>query len=216
MIRELQSALPSAHRLTGIDQKHFQKMIESSISNALRSHLLHETTAVFRDSWESAHKVREQFNSFALQMQEVYLDQWIGMGLQAWHQTQENVWNGVVDGTVPLVRAVEDWVLDFRDIVSEPNHPLSVILSHYRKQTMGGINKNGISIDKQIWGHFNDFVDKMRLDRSQNKKEKPKHLTDLRDAFNRFGQDIEQLVESCELELKEIWLAWHLQFMPEM
>eukprot|EP00571_Detonula_confervacea_P011528 CAMPEP_0172305732 /NCGR_PEP_ID=MMETSP1058-20130122/6971_1 /TAXON_ID=83371 /ORGANISM="Detonula confervacea, Strain CCMP 353" /LENGTH=608 /DNA_ID=CAMNT_0013017429 /DNA_START=160 /DNA_END=1986 /DNA_ORIENTATION=+ len=213
--------LTLAHKQTGIDQKHFQHMMESSISNALRGHLLREATAAFRNSWVSANKAQEQFNHFVLQMQELYLDRWIGMGLQAWHQTQENVWKGVVNGTAPLVRAVEDWVIDFREIVSEPVHPLAVVFSHYRNRTMGGINKHGISIDKQIWGHFNELVvTKVKVNHFKHEKKKPKHLVELRVAFDRFiaksGQEIDLLVKSCELEVKEIWLAWHLQFMPDL
>jgi len=195
-------------------------MMESSISNALRQHLLHEATAAFRNSWAQAHKAQEQLHHFVLKTQELYLDRWIGMGVQAWHQTQANVWDGVVNGTAPLVRAVEDFVCDLKEIVSEPVPPLAVVVSHYWNRTIEGINKHGnISIDKQIiWVHFNELVAK----RHDFKPEKriSKHLGELRKAFDKFitksGQDLELLVKSCELEVKDMWLTWHRQFMPDL
>lgn len=186
-------------------------MLESSISHALRRHLLHEATTALR----KAHRAHEQLQQFVVKTQELYLDRWIDMGVQAWHQTQENVWKGVVNGTVPLVRAVEDWVSDIKEIVAEPVPPLAVVFSHYWNRTIGGINKySGMPIDKQIMSHLNELLTKTN---HRREKKISKHLNDIKDAFDGFmaksGQDLEMFVQSCEMEMKEIWLAWHRQFL---
>eukprot|EP00578_Thalassiosira_sp_NH16_P004823 CAMPEP_0181136414 /NCGR_PEP_ID=MMETSP1071-20121207/33165_1 /TAXON_ID=35127 /ORGANISM="Thalassiosira sp., Strain NH16" /LENGTH=297 /DNA_ID=CAMNT_0023223111 /DNA_START=791 /DNA_END=1684 /DNA_ORIENTATION=+ len=211
--------LTLAHEQTGIDRKHFQSLMESSLSNALRGHLLHEASAAFRKSWVSAHKAQEQIQNFVLQAQELYLDRWLGMGMKAWHQTQENAWQGVVNGTAPLVRAVEDWVIDLKEIVSEPMSPLTVVLSHYWNQTTDGLKKYSKTMDKQMWRHVNELV-AAKMNHFKHEKKISKRLDGLRVTFDSFvaksGQDLEDLVTSCELEAKEMWLAWHRQFMPLM
>lgn len=183
-------------------------MVGSSISVALRRHLLGEATAAFRNSWVSAH---EQLQLLVLQTQELYLDRWIDKVARAWRE-------GVVDGAAPMVRAVEDWLVDIRDIVTEPIPPLAVVLSHHWNRTVDGINKHGISMDRQLWEHFNDMADKVI--NFKREKAMSKHLNDLRVAVDGFivksGQDIELLVKSCELEVKEMWLQWHRQFLPEL
>ncbi|KAL7542270.1 hypothetical protein ACHAXR_011925 [Thalassiosira sp. AJA248-18] len=212
--------LTLAHKQAGIDRKHFQPMMESSISNALRRHLLREATSALHTSWAHAHKAQEQLQHFVLRTQEVYLDRWIGTGVQAWHQTQENVWKGVVNGTAPLVRAMEDWVSDLKEIVSEPVPPLAVVVSHHWNRTLDGIKKYGVtSIDKQIWrSHLHELVAKSN--HFKREKKISKHLGELKDAFDGFiaksGQDMELLIKSCELEAKDIWLQWHRQFLPEL
>ena len=126
---------------------------------------------------------------------------------QAWHQTHANVWKGVVNGTAPLVRAVEDLVCDLKEIVSEPVPPLLVVVSHYWNQTMDEIshsltmeqiNKYGnVSIDKQIWTHMNELV------ANCFGVKRKRIFGDLRDAFDRFitksDQDLKLLVESSNM-----------------
>ena len=207
-------------------------MMESSIATALRGHLLREATTAIRNSWAHAHKAKEQLQQFVLETQEVYLDRWIGNAINAWHQTQENVWRGMVNhGTVvaPLVRAVDDWISDIKEIVTEPGvPPLAVVASHYWNQTMEGINKytpdkRFLDIDKQhLLSHLNQLlvIKSNNVKHRREKKKKSKHLGDLQDAFDRFmaksGPDLELFVQSCELEVKELWLAWHRQFLPEL
>ena len=137
----------------------------------------------------------------------IELGSMVGMWGQAWHQTQANVWKGVVNGTAPLVRAVEDFVCDLKEIVSEPVPPLLVVVSHYWNQTidkishsttMEQINKYGnVSIDKQIWTHMNELV----ANCFGVKRERI--FGDLRDAFDRFitksDQDLKLLVESSNM-----------------
>mmetsp|Transcript_12059 Transcript_12059/g.25928 ORF Transcript_12059/g.25928 Transcript_12059/m.25928 type:complete len:691 (-) Transcript_12059:1334-3406(-) len=215
------TSLTVAHERTGgIDQKDFQPMMESSLSDALRQYVLDEAAAAFRNSWAQAHKAQEQLqNFFMLQTQELYLEKWIGMGAQAWHETQLNVWNRVVNGTAPLVAAVEDIVRDLKGIVSEPVAPLAVIASHHWNRTMEGFNKHGIWFDtQQIWGRYSELVSRRNDFKHENIISK--NLNELKYAFDEFvaksSQDLELLVESCELEVKDMWLAWHRQFMPEL
>ena len=86
-----------AHEKTGIDRKHFQPMMELSLSIALRKHLIREATAAFHKSWTSAHKAQEHLNNFIQELYlDKYLDKWIGTSVKAWHQTQENIWRGVL------------------------------------------------------------------------------------------------------------------------
>ena len=83
---------------------------------------------------------------------------------------------------------------------------------------MDGLNKHGISIDRQLWGRIDDLADKV----INFKREKAisNHLNDLKVAVDGFiaksAQEIAMLVRSCELELKEMWLEWHRQFLPEL
>mmetsp|Transcript_10857 Transcript_10857/g.20169 ORF Transcript_10857/g.20169 Transcript_10857/m.20169 type:complete len:693 (+) Transcript_10857:132-2210(+) len=207
-------------RTGGIDQKDFQPMMESSLSDALRQYVLGEAVATFRSSWAQAHKAQEQLqNFFIVQTQELYLEKWIGMGAQAWHETQLNVWNRVVNGTAPLVTAVKDIVRDLKGIVSEPVAPLAVVASHHWNRTVEGFNKHGIWFDTQhMLDHYNELVSRRNDFKHENKISK--HLSELKYAFDEFvaksSQDLELLVESCELEVKDMWLAWHRQFMPEL
>lgn len=117
-----------------------------------------------------------------------------------------------------MVNAVEDWLVDIRDIISEPIPPVAVIVSHHWNRTVDGLNKHGISIDRQLWGRIDDLADKV----INFKREKAisNHLNDLKVAVDGFiaksALEIAMLVRSCELELKEMWLEWHRQFLPEL
>ena len=117
-----------------------------------------------------------------------------------------------------MVNVVEDWLVDIRDIISEPIPPLAVIVSHHWNRTVDGLNKHVVSIDRKQWGHINELADKV----INFKREKAisNHLNDLKVAVDGFiaksGQEIAMLVRSCELELKEMWLEWHRQFLPEL
>ena len=186
-------------------------MMESSISDAFRQHLLREAQAAFRNSWISAHKAQDQLQQLVIRTQELYLEKWFEMGANAWKQVIEH-------GTVPILRAIDDWASDLREIVSEPVPPLIVVLSHYWNRTMDGISRHGIAIDKQVWGHLNELV--TNVNHFHYEKRLSKHLSDLKETVEGFivksGQDIETLVKNCELEVKDMWLAWHRQFMPEL
>ena len=118
-----------------------------------------------------------------LQAQEIYLDRWIGVGVSALHKTQENVWRGVVDGTAPLMKAIEECVLDLKEIALEPIPPLAVIVSHHWNRTMHSLHQHSSLIDKQIWSHLNTWLtSKVKLDRRGSK-----HLMDeIRAKFDSF------------------------------
>ncbi len=186
-------------------------MLESSISDAFRLHLLHEAQAAFHNSRTSAHKAQEQLQQLVVHTHQMYLDKWFQMGVHAWGQIVEH-------GAAPILRVLDDWASDLREIVSEPVSPLVVVLSHYWNRTMDGINRHGITIDKQVWGHINDMLDS--VNHFHHEKIFSKHLSQLREAVEGFvsksGQDIELLVKSCELEVKDLWMSWHRQFMPEL
>ena len=201
----------TAHRNTGIDRKHFQKKVELSLSEAFRRHLLHEAQSAIRNSWISAHKAQEQLQQLVIQTQELYMDRWLNMGGNAWRQVIEH-------GAGPILKAVDDWVSDLREIVTEPVPPLMVVLSHHWNRTMDGINKHGIAIDKQVWGHLSDMV--TNVNEFHHEKRLSKHLIDLKEAFDGFiaksGREMESLIKSCELEVRDMWLSWHRQFLPEL
>lgn len=194
-------------------------MVESSISAALRRHVLDEAAAVFRGGLDRAHEAQERLQRVANMTQELYLDKWIGTGARAWQQSRRNVWNGVIDGTAPLARAVEDVLSDLRDIVSGPVTPLAVVVSHHWNRTMEVFDKRSSSFDRSmVRGCFDKWVAK--TNDFKHKHGISRHFAELRDAFENFvsksGQDLESLVESCELEVKDMWLDWHRQFMPEL
>ena len=190
--------LTSTHKRTGIDRKDLQPMLEACISDALRKHLVREAIAAFQNSWSHAHK-------FVAKTQQLYIDRWIAMGTQAWHQTQQNIWQGAVNSTAPLVRAVEDWVDDLKEILSEPGPPLAVVVSHYWNRTIEGMHKHGVAIkDKKVWGHLNEMITKSNVKRDNRIV---KQLVELRGAFDNFGNELELLFQSCEMEVKEIWLV---------
>mmetsp|Transcript_57004 Transcript_57004/g.121036 ORF Transcript_57004/g.121036 Transcript_57004/m.121036 type:complete len:141 (-) Transcript_57004:1354-1776(-) len=122
---------------------------------------VHEITSAFRNSLDQAHKAQKQLQHLAVKAQELYLDRWLGMGVQAWHQTQANVWKGVVDGAVaPLLKAAEDFVCDLKEIVSEPVPPVVVVTSRFWNRTVQEINRHAnVSIDKKQ-DHFHEFASK--------------------------------------------------------
>ena len=169
-------------------------MVETSISVALRRHLSQEAKAAIRDSWVAAHRAHEHLQSLILHAQGLYVDKWMEMAARAWRQ-------GVVDGAAPVVRAVEDWLVDIQGIVREPIHPLTIVLSHHWNRTVDAMDKHGMSIDRKLWGHLNRMAD-----RAINGQAILKHLNDLREAVDVFiaksGQEVEHLV-------KEMWLGWH-------
>jgi hypothetical protein len=91
-------------------------------------------------------------------------------------------------------------------------------VSHHWNRTVNGLNKHGIFIDRQLWGRIDDLADKVI--NSKREKAISNHLNDLKVAVDGFiaksAQEIAMLVRSCELELKEMRLEWHRQFLPEL
>jgi hypothetical protein len=129
------------------------------------------------------------------------------MGAQAWKK-------GVFDGKLaPMIRAVEDWLGDIRDIAAEPITPLTVILSRHWNTTLVCILKHIISIDEQLWSYVQNLTDRVRWCNRIAKL--PNHLHVFREAIDRFiaksGKDVELLMKSCEMEVK-MWLDWHRLF----
>ena len=140
--------------------KYFQPLMIESIIHALQQHLLKEALIAFQNSWDTATRAHEQVQQLVLQTQHLYLERWIGMGAQAWKK-------GVFDGKLaPMIRAVEDWLGDIRDIAAEPITPLTVILSRHWNTTLVCILKHSISIDEQLWSYVQNLTDRL----SNNKR----------------------------------------------
>lgn len=188
--------------------KHFQPLMGESIIHALQQHLLQETTIAFRNSWNTANRAHEQVQQLVLQTQHLYLERWISMGVQAWKK-------GVVDGKLaPMIRAVEDWLGDIRDIAAGPITPLTVILSHHWNTTLVRILKHSISIDEQLRSYVQNLTH--RVMSFKQDKASSNQLQFFGEAIDRFivkfSKDIELLMKSCEMEVKDMWLDWHRLF----
>jgi hypothetical protein len=187
--------------------KYFQPLVVDSIIYALQQHLLQEAIIAFRNSWDTATRAHEQVQQLVLQTQHLYLERWIGMGAQAWKK-------GVVDGKLaPMIRAVEDWLGDIRDIAAEPVTPLTVILSRHWNTTLVCILKHSISIDEQLWSYVQNLTDRVMSFKQEKASSNQLHV--FREAIDRFiaksGKDVELLMKSYEMEVK-VWLDWHRLF----
>ena len=200
----------TAHERDGIDMKHFHPLMVESIIHALQQHLIQEAIIAFRNSWDTANRAHEQVQQLILQAQQLYLERWIDMGVQAWKK-------GVVDGKLaPMIRAVEDWLGDIRDIAAEPITPLTVILSRHWNTTLVGILKHSISIDEQLQSYMHNLSDRVM---SFKQEASSNQLHVFREAIDRFivksSKDIELLMKSFKMEVKDMWLDWHRLFHLE-
>lgn len=187
--------------------KYFQPLMVESIIHALQQHLLQEALIAFQNSWDTATRAHEQVQQLVLQTQHLYLERWIGMGAQAWKK-------GVFDGKLaPMIRAVEDWLGDIRDIAAEPITPLTVILSRHWNTTLVCILKHSISIDEQLWSYVQNLTDRVMSFKQQKASSNQLHV--FREAIDRFiaksGKEVELLMKSYEKEVKA-WLDWHRLF----
>ncbi|KAL3784974.1 hypothetical protein HJC23_011175 [Cyclotella cryptica] len=208
--------LTTAYQPDGIDRYHFQRLVESEFANAFRRHLFSEAEEALRHSWtmasefsdllkEQGNKVHDGLQNLVHKTQQMYVDRWIELGVQVLHETGQNLWQGWVNNTAPLTHAFETWMQDMRTIISDPtNSPLKIVMIHHWHKIFGVFNKQDAVVDKVNWT-----------------------LRDLKYAFNdikstihrvvaKSKDDIDQLVTSCEGEIKEMWLSWHLQFLPDL
>lgn len=198
----------TARERDGVDMKHFHPLMVESIIHALQQHLIQEAIIAFRNSWDTANRAHEQVQQLILQAQQLYLERWIDMGVQAWKK-------GVVDGKLaPMIRAVEDWLGDIRDIAAEPITPLTVILSRHWNTTLVGILKHSISIDEQLQSYMHNLSDRIMSFKQEKASSNQLHV--FREAIDRFivksSKDIELLMKSFEMEVKDMWLDWHRLF----
>lgn len=94
-----------------------------------------------------------------------------------------------------------------------------MVMSHHLNRTLKGINKHAQKIDQEVGVLINDFVLAVK-DKREKRVTSSKHFQHTRQKMENFvaksGDEIEMLVKSCELEIKEMWSTWHRQFMPDL
>lgn len=232
--------LTLAHSPGGIDRKHFQPLLESAFSQSIRQHLIREAEKAFQNSLTTksefskqlkdlSYRAQEQLHQYVLMTQDLHFDRWWGIIVQGFHQTQERIWHGMIDGTVPILTAFGDLI---EDIKKTP--PLALLVSYHWTKLVNGIDKNVAPIDQQVWRHIHDLalafdglvaratgadVDHAKYSvpiekRIANRLDKLKDSFD--DLVTKSGGNIERLLQSCEDEMKDKWMDWHKQFFPEL
>lgn len=225
---------------SGIDRKHFQPLLESAFSHSIRQHLLREAEKAFHNSLtttteftkqlkDRTNRAQEQLHQYLLKRQDMHFDHWWEVIVQGWHHTQESIWHGMMNGTVPILTAVGAWI---EDVKQTP--PLALLVSHHWSKLVTEVNKNVVSIDQHVWRHVNDLelsfdgliakttgkdVDHVKYSVPIEKRI-ANRLDKLKDSFDdlvaRSGGNIEHLLQSCEDEMKDKWMDWHKQFFPEL
>ena len=213
----------------GIDRKHFQPLLGSAFSNSIRQHLVLEAERAFHNSltttteWtkqlrEVTSRVQEQLHQYLLKRQDMHFD-------QLW----EVIWTGMMNGSVPILIAVGAWIDDLRQAPS-----LALLVSHHWNNFLSEANKNVVSIDQHIWRHVSDLevafdglvaktagkdidIEKYSVPvekRIANRLDKLKESFD--EMIAKSGGNLERLLQSCEDEVRDKWMSWHLQFFPEI
>ena len=206
--------LTETHRNHGIDRMHFQAMLEDAFGDSFKRHIVRETASAFRNLENQAQRVQEQLQQFVIQTQEAFVDNWIETVLVAWHDTQANVWNGILNASTPIVKSFEDFADDVRTIISEPLPPLTIVVAHHWSRMINGLTKHGLKIDETLLRHINEFVaTKLNVDAPNARNGK---LSELKRFLEKTGDGMNELAKSCEDEIKDIWLQWHKQFFPEL
>ncbi|EJK72999.1 hypothetical protein THAOC_05409 [Thalassiosira oceanica] len=207
--------LTETHRNQGIDQMHFQRMLEDAFSDSFKRHVVREALSAFKNIENKANKVQEQLQHFAIQTQEAFVDNWIESVLAAWHDTQANVWNGILNASAPFVKSLEDFADDVRTIVSEPLPPLTIVVAHHWSRIINGLTKYGMKIDATLLENVNEFV-ATKLNAVDGPNTQNGKLSELKRFLEKTGDGMNELAKSCEDEIKDIWLQWHKQFFPEI
>ena len=134
-----------------------------------------------------------------------------------------------LNGTVPILTVVGAWIDDLKQAPS-----LALLASHHWNNVLSEINKNIVSIDQHIWRHVSDLevafdglvaktagkdidVEKYSVPvekRIANRLDKLKESFD--EMIAKSGGNLERLLQSCEDEVRDKWMSWHLQFFPEL
>jgi len=149
-----------ANKARGIDQFHFQPLLEDTFSNTFRDHLLQEVEDLLRGSWMKAAKLTEnlkqqtakatdQLQQLILKIQELYLERLNEMSINAWRQTREMIVHSMykANGIIPLIEAFEDWLEDLRGMVTEPIHPLKrLIMQHFNNVSVAFVKHDILSL----------------------------------------------------------------------
>mmetsp|Transcript_13206 Transcript_13206/g.28730 ORF Transcript_13206/g.28730 Transcript_13206/m.28730 type:complete len:196 (+) Transcript_13206:2-589(+) len=194
---------------------HFQRMLEDAFSDSFKRHVVREALSAFKNIENKANKVQEQLQHFAIQTQEAFVDNWIESVLAAWHDTQANVWNGILNASAPFVKPLEDFADDVRTIVSEPLPPLTIVVAHHWSRIINGLTKYGMKIDATLLENVNEFV-ATKLNAVDGPNTQNGKLSELKRFLEKTGDGMNELAKSCEDEIKDIWLQWHKQFFPEI
>ena len=201
--------LTETHRNQGIDRMHFQRMLEDAVSDSFKRHVVREAISAFKNIENQANKVQEQLQQFAIQTQEAFMDNFIESMLAAWHDTQANVWNGILN--TPIVKSLEEFADEVRTIVSEPLPPLNIVVAHHWSRMINGLTKYGMKIDETLLQHVDEFINSVDGLNTRNGK-----FSELKRFLEKTGDGMNELAKSCEDEIKDIWLQWHKQFFPEI
>lgn len=211
--------LTLANSPRGIDRKHFQALLETAFSHSIRQHLLREAEKAFRNSLTTTteftkqlkdrtiNRAQEQLYQYLLKTQDMHFDHWWEVIVQGWHHTQESIWHGMMNGTVPILTAVGAWI---EDVKQTP--PLALLVSHHWTKLLSEINNNVISIDQHVWRHVNDLelaFDGLVAKATGKDVEHVKYNVPIE-------KRIANLLQSCEDEMKDKWMDWHKQFFPEL
>lgn len=148
-------------------------------------------------------KIHEQLHNLVQNTQQ-YMDRWFDLGVQALYQTKHTIINGWQNSSVPLSNALKAWASDVQDIISNPTEsPLKIVTIHHWDQLINWIHKH----DK--------IIETMHLDFNEHLQST---IGDVQTTLLNFAEKVgvDNLVESCEEEIKDMWLSWHLQFMPTL
>lgn len=201
-----------ANQPKGIDRFHFNSHLESAFSDALRNHLFIEAERALNNSLTAAidfkdmiieHNSRfnDQFQVLVHKTQQLYVDKWLELGAQAIQQTKKTILNDWVNITAPLSNALKAWTQDVQNAIADSKEsPLKVVMVHHWDHITH-------------WIHDHDFTFSDLASAPENNKPIRSLLHSLA-AKSRNG--IDELVANCEGEIREMWMAWHLQFMPNL
>ena len=196
----------------GIDRFHFQSHLESKVSNEMRIYLFTEAEKALHSSLTAAvgfkdlimiqnDKLHDQFSSLVHKTQQLYVDKWLELGARAFDETISSIWNGWINTTAPLSDALKSWTEDVKSTLSEhTDSPLKIVVLHHLDE----ITQKYDAMMKKIHWEFDDV--------------KSTFINDVHSTFQSLAVKskggIDDLTASCQNEIRELWLSWHLQFMP--
>ncbi len=225
-----------ANKASGIDQFHFQPLLKNAFSNALREQLYKEVEELIRGSWmkvteltenlrQQTAKAKDQLQQLILKIHELYLDQLTEMSTNVWRQTQESILHGVykANGTVPQMKAFEDWLEVLKGMASEPFHPLKRLIMQHMNEAVKTFGKHEVSslMEGLAWEeylhslkHTLDEAVTKSLDATTRRWKKglvidekiPEHLSEIKASFEDFiselqGMDVKYFLENIEHEM---------------
>lgn len=193
-----------------MDRFHFNSQLESAFADALRHHLLTEAEKAlqksmaaaldFKDMLKEQNKnVQEKFHYLVQKTQQMYVDKWIEFGAEALQQTKQSIRHDWVNITAPMHNAFKAWSEDVQTMLSESTEPpLKVVMLHHWDQIAAWISNHEFT--------FNTLQPTLNNNH-------PVWST-LQNLAMQSKDGINELVAACESEVRDMWMNWHLQFMP--